>query len=123
MSADPELPMFIRRHFNSVWALEIMLLLRARQERGWRVDELVREMRASQALVAANLAAFERAGLATREADETFRFAPATPLLAELCRQVAEAYRDRPVAVINLIAAPEDRLQQLAEAFRFTPPR
>lgn len=123
MSADDELPMFIRRQFNSVWALEIMLLLRAREERAWRVDELVREMRASQTLVVANLTALERAGLVSREADETFRFAAANPLLSELCRRVAEAYRDRPVAVISLIAAPEDRLQQLAEAFRFNAPR
>jgi hypothetical protein len=123
MSADDELPMFIRRHFNSVWALEIMLFLQARGDRGWRVDELVREMRASQALVLANLQAFERAGLVSRDGDETFRFATANPLLSELCQRVADAYRDRPVAVINLIAGPEDRLQQLAAAFRFSPPR
>ena len=28
-------------------------------------------------------------------------------------------YRDRPVTLINLIAAPEDHIQQLADAFRF----
>ena len=123
MSEDDELPMFIRQRFPSVWALEIVLFLRTRAERGWQVDDLVKEMRASRALVAVNLENFVSAGLVLREGEDRFRFAPANPCLAELCRRAAEAYRDRPVTVINLIAAPEERLQQLADAFRFKPRR
>ena len=105
MSADDELPMFIRQHFPTVWALEILLTLQARPDRIWQVDQLVKEMRASRALVAANLETFERSGLVAQEDDEAFRFAPANAHLSELCRRVADAYRHRPVAIINLIAA------------------
>jgi hypothetical protein len=122
MTINDDLPAFIRQQFRSLWALEIMLVMQADPERRWRVDELVRELRASQTLVRGNLEGFERSGLVVRDAAEVFRFAPANAGLRELCDQVRAAYRERPVAIINLIAAPEERLQQLADAFRIVPP-
>lgn len=47
------------------------------------------------------------------------RYAPANPMLAELTHALEQAYRQRPVAIINLIAAPPDPIQALADAFRF----
>ena len=44
--------------------------------------------------------------------------APASPVLAGLCDQVADAYAERPVSVINAIVSPPDKLQGLADAFR-----
>ena len=81
-------------------------------------EEVVTELRASTPLVAANLERLQRSGLAVEE-DGRFRFAPAGEAMKRLCDDVAEAYRERPVAVINLIAAPEDPIQGLADAFKF----
>jgi hypothetical protein len=47
------------------------------------------------------------------------RYAAASRLLDDFCARLAAEYRERPVAIINLISAPEDRIQQLADAFRF----
>lgn len=116
---EHELPRFIRLHFRSVWALEILLFLRRDPERLWTVDEVVRELRASTSLVARNLQVLERAGLVVVEQPGLCRFAPASPLIAQLCDRLEEAYRERPVAIINLISAPVDQLRQLADAFRF----
>ena len=117
MAIDPATLAFIREHIRSVWALEQLLLMRRALERRWSADELVKELRASRALVEANLATFERAGVALKEQDDRFRFAPATPVLAKLCDKIETAYRERPVAMINAIAS-TDRLQDLADAFK-----
>ena len=103
---------------TSVWMLEMMLLLRREPDRAWAVSEVVTELRASTALVAANLERLQRSGLAIED-DGRFRFAPAGDVMQRLCDRVADAYRERPVAIINLIAAPTDPIQGLADAFKF----
>ena len=119
MSSQDELPAFVRRHFRNVWALEIVLLLRRDPGRTWQVEEVVRELRASRGLAQSSVEEFERAGFIVRDAGGGYRFAPASPVIDELCELLERAFRERPVAIINLISAPEDRLQQLADAFRF----
>lgn len=119
MGIEDDLPALVRRHLRSVWALEILLLLRSRPDQSWTVAEIVRELRASISLVSSNLQNLGKSGLILRQDDDAHIYRPASPLLEEFCRLVEETYRVRPVTIINLISAPEDRLQQLAEAFKF----
>jgi hypothetical protein len=119
LSSDPDLVAFVREHLRSVWALELLLVLRRDPERCWTAAELVRELRGSAGLVNDNLVRFERSGLAVREDEGCFRYRPAAPILDDLCQRLEKAYRERPVAMVNLIAAPRDPLQSLADAFRF----
>lgn len=116
---DPELTAFVREHVRSVWGVELLSLLRREPGKLWSAEVLVRELRASTALVGDSLARFERAGLVVREDGDKARYAPASPILAELCERLEQAYRERPVAVINVIATPPDPLQSLADAFKF----
>ena len=94
------------------------MLLRRDAARSWTPAELVRELRASTTLVADNLRHLEQSGLVVPEADG-FRYAPANPVLENLCGRLEAAYRERPVSVINMIAKPPDPLQSLADAFKF----
>lgn len=119
LSDDPDLLAFVRLHVRSVWALELLLLLRREPARRWAPAELVRELRASPGLVSDNLRVFERGGLAVPDQENRHQYAPATPLLDALCARLEDAYRARPVSVINMIARPSDPLQSLADAFRF----
>ncbi|HEY8614875.1 hypothetical protein [Phenylobacterium sp.] len=119
LASDPEMLEFVREHVRSVWALELLLLLRRDPDRCWEPADLVRELRASQSVVQDNLARFDRGGLVRRDDAGCYAFAPAGPLLAELCDRLEAAYRERPVAVINLIAKPASPLQGLADAFKF----
>lgn len=119
MASDDEFADFVREHVRSVWALELLLAMRRAPERCWRTDELVQELRASTAIVTTNLQAFERAGLVMRDDEGCHRYAPAAPALDNLCAQLDAAYRERPVAVINMISKPRDPLQSLADAFKF----
>lgn len=119
MASDQDLLSFVREHIRSVWALELLLLLRRDRERCWAAAELVAELRASQMLVSDNLARLERASLAVEDDNGCWRYAPAAPVLDELCGDLETAYRERPVAVVNMIAKPGGSLQSLADAFKF----
>lgn len=119
MSEQPELAAFVREHVRSVWAVELLLLLKRDADRAWAAADLVRELRASTPLVHDNLQRFERGGLVMREDSDAWRYAPAISMLAELADQLEAAYRERPVTIINLIARPPDPVQGLADAFKF----
>ena len=117
MATDSDFLSFLKEDVRSVWAVELLLLLRRDPARCWAPADLVRELRASSSLVADNLRRFLASGLVAPEAD-CYRYAPASPMLDELCAKLESTYRERPVAVINMIARP-DPLQSLADAFKF----
>lgn len=119
MSDAPDLDVFVREHTRSVWAVELLLMLRRDRDRCWTPAELVAELRASTSLVGDNLAAFERSGLAVCDDVGCWRYAPAGSVLDDLAARLERAYRERPVAIINLIAAPPDPIQGLADAFKW----
>lgn len=119
MTGDPDVLSFIREHIRSVWALELLLKLKADPARCWTADALVEAMRASHALVDDNLAALMRAGLVVPDDAGCFQYRPVAPALAKLCDDLEETYRVRPVTVIRWISAPAERLQSLADAFKF----
>lgn len=107
MAIDSDIVGFVRKHIPSVWALELLLLLRRDPARRWSTPELVGELRASTSLVADNLQRFEASGLMVREGKHV-RYAPSSPVLEALCVRLEAAYRRRPVRVINLIAQPAE---------------
>jgi hypothetical protein len=119
LADDPELAAFVREHIGSVWAVELLLILRGDPARCWPQGDLVRELRASANLVRDILRKFERSGMAVEDDGECWRYAPASPVLDALATHLEQAYRQRPVSIINLIAAPPDPIQGLADAFKW----
>ena len=118
-SMDGGLAEFVREHMRSVWAVELLLMLRRDPARCWPPEALVAELRASTNLVTNILAGFEKSGLAVRDDEGCWRYAPAGAVLDELARRLETAYRERPVSIINLIARPPDPIQGLADAFKW----
>lgn len=115
---DEDLLQFIRGVIPSVWALEILLLMRARRDRTWTREELARELRSHPNLTGEILAGFERAGLLASR-PEGCAYAPASEVLDKLSGRLADVYRERPVTVINAITSSRrDHLQSFADAFR-----
>jgi hypothetical protein len=113
---DREFVGFVRESVRSVWALELLLLLRRDVARHWRPAELVRELRANPTLVQDNLAVFQRNGLAVSD-EMGWYFAPANEKLQELTDRLAQAFRERPVATMTLVTH-ADPLQSLSDAFK-----
>lgn len=97
----------------------MLLLLRRNQDRTWTADQLVMELRANAPLVADVLKTFETAGLVSQPEPALYAYTPASPTLDAYCERLDEAYRERPVSVINaIVSAPNDKLQSFADAFR-----
>jgi hypothetical protein len=115
---DKDILDFIKAVVGSVWALELLLFMRARPERGWTGPELARELRSNEHLAADALQTFEAAGLLVRGQDG-FVYSPVSPGLDELAGRLGQAYRERPVAVVNaIVSSRKDSLRSFADAFR-----
>ncbi len=115
---DEDVQDFIRSSIRSVWALEVLLLLRREHGRAWTAGALAHELRANERLVSDVLATFATSGLVS--CGDTCSYAPVSPALDDLCARLEATYRERPVAVVKAImAAPNDKLQIFADAFRF----
>lgn len=115
---DEDLVLFIRTAIRSVWALEILLLLRRDRARAWTADAIADELRSNPNLAGEVLECFEAVGLLARR-PEGLIFSPASPLLDEITGRLEQTYRERPVAVVNaIVTSPNDRLQSFADAFK-----
>lgn len=110
---------FIDGSIPSVWALELLVLMRGQPRRPWTPAALVTDLRASEPLVADILSAFQTSGLVIGQ-DHDFLYSPASPTLDRLCEALEAAYRQRPVTVVNAITARRsDQLKGFADSFRF----
>jgi hypothetical protein len=110
---------FVGATVKSIWALELLLLLRRERERTWETDEVVRELRASTVVVREALASLAAAGLAATHEEGRFRYRPASEQIDSLVAAAQTLYLAKPVAVISAIAtAPSEKLRIFAEAFR-----
>ncbi len=95
---------FVQEELGSVWALKMMLILRAEPERRWSLEALVRELRASRPLIAELLDRFEKTGLAKRGEAGGWHWHLARSDLKAVTDRIAADYAVRPVSVIQMIA-------------------
>ena len=122
MAATPsedEVSGFIKDTFGSIWALEVLLLLKRAGERLWLQPELVAALRASESVIERSIAGLQAAGLVVVEDDGSARYAPAGSALAGLADAADALYRQKPDAVRRLIILPRhDGLSAFSDAFR-----
>lgn len=62
---------FVRSTIKSVWALELLLLIRRTAPREWTVEELTAALRSSPLIVTELLSAFERSGIVQARDEHT----------------------------------------------------
>jgi hypothetical protein len=114
---DEELLSFIASSFRSVWALELLLLLKS-DRRVWPRAELVTTLRASELVVSNALDGLVAGGVASVD-NEGARFTPANENLAQCVDRVEQLYRSRPNAVRrSIIAASSSSAAAFADAFK-----
>lgn len=81
--------------------------------------DLNRELRGSLRLVSDILDQFAAAGLVSDGGGGSFRYDPRTADLDKLVQQLEAAYGARPLAVVReIVAAPNEKIQTLADAFK-----
>ena len=117
---EPELLAFVRTSIPSIWALELLLLLRRAAPGSLTRDELVQHLRATPMLIDRLLAQFEAGRLIAKTETGAVRFECATPELESLCEALATAAEQRPIALRDaIISMPSEKLRDFSDAFRF----
>ena len=110
---------FISASFRSVWALELLCLLRRNRDRSMSHEEMVAGLRASDLVVTQSLGSLSAAGLVLLEPDGAARYGPASRSLENLVAATEELYGRSPDAVRRIIiSAANPSLTAFANAFR-----
>jgi hypothetical protein len=119
MASQEEVSGFIAATFRSVWALELLCLLRQNRERSLSRAEMVAGLRGSDLVVSQSVESLSAAGLVLVEPDGATRFSPASAQLDRLAEQAEALYRKSPDAVRRtIIAAAHPGIAAFADAFR-----
>ncbi len=109
---------FLRTAIKSVWALDLLILMKSAARQGWTVASLNDRLRASTSLVEEILVTFTRQGLVVSEADGTYRY-QANGEIDALASELARLYAERPLAVIKeIVSAPNEKIHSFVDAFR-----
>lgn len=117
MASSDELASFIASSFRSVWALELLLLLKA-EARACSTDELVGLMRASPSVIERAVDSLVTAGIAGADG-QSATYMPASAEVARLVDETEQLYRSRPNRVRRLIVASAHQgLAAFSDAFR-----
>ena len=108
---------FAGSSFRSVWALELLLILKD-DRRIWTSAELVTTMRASELVVSKGVDGLVAAGLATMEG-EGIRYLPINDYVAACVDELEQLYTVRPDAVRRaIVSASSKGASAFADAFR-----
>jgi hypothetical protein len=106
---EEDLLAFIATSIGSVWALELLLLLKREPSRVWNADALVRELRSSPIVIDEALQRLRTAGLIAQDSPDAYRFHAASPQLDLLASQLEKVYATKPTTVINAIVTARDK--------------
>ena len=116
-SSNDEILRFIASSFRSIWALELLLVLKSAR-RSWSRDDLVATMRASDLVVSKALDALEAAGLVSNDGGNA-QYMPISDEVAAHVEQAEKLYEKRPDAVRRaIISASSGDAAAFADAFR-----
>jgi predicted transcriptional regulator len=116
-SSDEEVLRFIAASFPSVWALELLLLLK-RERRLWKSSELLESLRASDLVISKAVDALMAAGLVSAEPGGV-TYLPVNPDVEKLIDRVEELYRGRPNKVRRaIVSATTSSAVAFADAFK-----
>ena len=116
-SSNDEILRFIASSFRSIWALELLLVVKSAR-RSWSREELVATMRASDLVVSKALDALEAAGLVSNDGGNA-QYMPISDEVAAHVEQAEKLYAKRPDAVRRaIISASSGDAAAFADAFR-----
>jgi predicted transcriptional regulator len=116
---EKQVAYFVRAHIGSLYALELLLLLKRDRDKVWQSSELVRELRSSRTAVAGALSRLLRAGLVAENPSGGYSYAPASADQEHLADTIEKAYASRPMAVVRaIVAEPDEKLREFSNAFK-----
>ena len=94
--------------------------MNSNRAKAWTVAEVLHEIQRSKESVSYCLRKFQNDGFLVSNDAGIFRFSPTVEGLADLAEELAKTYRERRVAVVEMIyKRPLDPIQDFAGAVRF----
>lgn len=110
---------------DTVWSLEVLLLLRSRPDRSWSTTELVSELRSSELVVAQSIRHLIEAGLVVDDEAGAVRYSAVAHDLDAFATRLENEYRTRPSYVRRIIVGRSNsKLTSFSNAFLLRkPPR
>lgn len=116
---SPEIAAFLRDHFKSVWALELLLFLKTHAETAWSGEQLVAALRTSEIIVSTSVDMLLAGGLVSVDRDNRVRYAPASDDLSQLVDVTQAVYLKKPDRVRRvIISSAATGLSAFADSFR-----
>lgn len=110
---------FIRARIGSLYALELLLLIKRDRRASWQPAELIRELRSSRTAVAEALSRLLKAGFVVENPSGGFMFAPNSPERQHLADEIERIYTSRPISLVRaIVAAPDEKLRVFSDAFK-----
>ena len=108
---------------DSVWSLELLLLLHAWPDRIWTALDIVTELRSSELVVAQSVRCLHAAGFVIAEENGSIRYPPLPPDLAAFVNRLDKEYRARPNQIRRMIVGRSNaKLASFSDAFRLRKP-
>jgi hypothetical protein len=118
-SISSDLRNFIAGNIQSVEQLEILCLLAGEPSKSWTVADAHRRIQSTEKSVLEVFQYFVAHDLFIADASGAFRFSPKTAALGNSALELVKTYRERRVAVIEMIyKKPSEAVQHFADAFR-----
>ncbi|HJS40444.1 MAG TPA: hypothetical protein VJ763_03485 [Sphingomicrobium sp.] len=115
----PEIAAFLRDHFKSVWALELLLFLKTHAETAWESGQLVAALRTSEIIVSTSTDMLVAGGLVSVDGKGRVRYAPASDDLSRLVDVTQALYAKKPDRVRRvIISSAATGLSAFADSFR-----
>jgi hypothetical protein len=103
---------------DSVWSIELLLLVFKQPARIWTTAEMVKELRASDQVVAQSVECLRNAGLLIGENDGTVRYAAASADLDAFVAKLDHEYRTRPAQIrLMIVGRSNAKLTAFSDAF------
>jgi hypothetical protein len=116
---EEEVLAFVHSELGSVWALELLILLKSNPDKNFRLEELVLQLRSSTLAVAQGLTRLKDNGFADETADGTYCFAPRSPRHLQMASAIQSLSLEKPMTLIKAIAEiPNEQLRNFSDAFK-----
>lgn len=117
-----KLEQFIAAEIQSLEQLEILLLLSGNPHRWWTAQSVYEVIKSSPGSVEDRLLELTGRGFLKVDGnpEKRYQFAPESDLVWTAVSELRDAYKERPVKVVQAIySKPPDAVQEFAKAFRF----
>jgi hypothetical protein len=118
--SEEEVLAFVHSELGSVWALELLLFLKANEPNAFGPEQLIVQLRSSSTAVTQGLTRLTACGLAAVKPDGTYSFAPRSPRHRDMASAIEVLSTRKPMTLVKAIAElPDEKLRNFSDAFKF----